>query len=34
MITALKIERFKSIRKLELNCRRVNLFIGEPNIGK
>jgi hypothetical protein len=34
MITALKIERFKSIRKLELNCRRVNLFIGEPNTGK
>ena len=34
MITALKIERFKSIRQLELNCRRVNLFIGEPNTGK
>jgi aromatic ring-cleaving dioxygenase len=34
MITQLKIERFKSVRQLELNCRRVNLFIGEPNTGK
>lgn len=34
MITQLKIERFKSIRQLELLCRRVNLFIGEPNTGK
>lgn len=34
MITTLKIERFKSVRQLELKCRRVNLFIGEPNTGK
>jgi len=34
MITQLKIERFKSVRQLELNCRRVNLFIGAPNTGK
>ena len=34
MITTLKVERFKSIRHLALNCRRVNLFIGEPNTGK
>ncbi len=34
MITTLKIERFKSVRQLELSCRRVNLFIGEPNTGK
>lgn len=34
MITTLKIERFKSVRRLELSCRRVNLFIGEPNTGK
>lgn len=34
MITQLKIERFKSVRQLALNCRRFNLFIGEPNTGK
>ncbi|MGB9619571.1 MAG: AAA family ATPase [Armatimonadota bacterium] len=34
MLTCLKIERFKSIRYLELECRRVNLLIGEPNTGK
>jgi hypothetical protein len=34
MITTLNIERFKSIRTLELSCRRVNVFIGEPNTGK
>lgn len=34
MITHLKIERFKSIRQLELPCRRVNVFIGDPNTGK
>ena len=34
MITQLKIERFKSIRQLSIECRRVNLFIGEPNTGK
>lgn len=34
MIKALKIERFKSIKELQIDCRRVNLFIGEPNVGK
>jgi AAA15 family ATPase/GTPase len=34
MITQLKVERFKSIRQLSIDCRRVNLFIGEPNTGK
>jgi len=34
MIKKLKIERFKSIRALSLECRRINLFIGEPNVGK
>lgn len=34
MITALSVERFKSVRQLDLRCRRVNLFIGEPNTGK
>jgi len=28
------IENFKSIKLLSINCRRVNLFIGEPNSGK
>lgn len=34
MIKVLNIERFKSVRALKLNCRRINLFIGEPNVGK
>lgn len=34
MINTLHISRFKSIKELALNCRRINLFIGEPNTGK
>lgn len=34
MIKQLKINHFKSIRELELDCKRVNVFIGEPNKGK
>lgn len=34
MIGTLKIENFKSVRKLELPCKRINVFIGEPNTGK
>lgn len=33
-VKELRIENFKSIRQLRLDCRRVNLFIGEPNTGK
>lgn len=33
--STLKIENFKSIKSLELNnCKRINLFIGRPNVGK
>ncbi len=34
MIQTLEIQNFKSIRHLRLDCRWVNLFIGEPNTGK
>lgn len=34
MIKTLTIRNFKSIRSLELECRRINIFIGEPNTGK
>ena len=34
MIEKLEISNFKSIERLELDCRRVNVFIGEPNTGK
>jgi AAA15 family ATPase/GTPase len=34
MIKALSIKNFKSIKHLELNCKRINLFIGKPNTGK
>lgn len=29
-----KIENFKSIKELRLDCKRVNVFIGKPNVGK
>lgn len=34
MITSLAIRRFKSIKSLELACRKVNVFIGPPDTGK
>ena len=34
MIETLEIKNFKSIERLKLYCRRVNVFIGEPNTGK
>ena len=30
----LEIENFKSIKSLKLECKKVNIFIGEPNTGK
>ena len=33
-ITNLKISNFKSIREAELECGRINLFVGKPNVGK
>ncbi len=34
MITSLQIKNFKSIRELDIPCKRLNVFIGEPNSGK
>ncbi len=34
MINKLEIKNFKSIKHLELDCKRVNIFIGKPNVGK
>ena len=34
MIKKLEVKNFKSIKHLKLNCKRVNIFIGEPNTGK
>lgn len=34
MIKKLTIKNFKSIKNLQLSCKRINLFIGEPNVGK
>ena len=34
MITKLSVSNFKSVRQLEIDCKKVNLFIGEPNTGK
>ena len=33
-IREVEIENFKSIKHLKLNCRRINVFIGEPNTDK
>ncbi len=34
MIEKLEIKNFKSIKDLKLKCKRINVFIGEPNTGK
>jgi len=34
MIEQLRIKNFKSIKDLELSCKKLNVFIGEPNSGK
>lgn len=34
MIQNLSIKNYKSIDELDLNCSRINIFIGEPNSGK
>ncbi|GBD34326.1 DNA replication and repair protein RecF [bacterium HR35] len=34
MIKNLKIENFKSIKSVEIDCKKINVFIGEPNTGK
>ncbi|WP_421827335.1 AAA family ATPase [Larkinella sp.] len=33
-LTKVEIKNFKSIKDLQLNCKRVNVFIGKPNVGK
>ncbi|ASJ16857.1 hypothetical protein A3L04_07110 [Thermococcus chitonophagus] len=34
MIRELEIENFKSIKKLDLDCKIISIFIGEPKVGK
>jgi len=34
MIQTLRVQNFKSIKHLELDCNRINVLIGEPNTGK
>jgi AAA15 family ATPase/GTPase len=33
-VNHLEINNFKSIKHLQMNCKRLNVFIGEPNVGK
>ncbi len=33
-IKNIAIQNFKSIKHLQMECKRVNIFIGEPNVGK
>ncbi|MDP2989122.1 MAG: AAA family ATPase [Kiritimatiellota bacterium] len=34
MITTFDIKGFKSVKDVHLDCKRINIFIGEPNTGK
>ncbi len=34
MIQNLQIENYKSLRSIKLPCKKLNVFIGEPNSGK
>jgi AAA15 family ATPase/GTPase len=34
MVGILEIKNFKSIKELRLDCKRLNIFIGQPNTGK
>ncbi len=34
VIRVLRVRNFKSVRDLVLSCRRINVFIGEPDAGK
>jgi AAA15 family ATPase/GTPase len=34
MITKLSVQNFKSVKQLDIDCKKINLFIGEPNTGK
>ena len=34
MTKVLDIKNFKSVKALKLDCKRLNVFIGEPNTGK
>jgi AAA15 family ATPase/GTPase len=34
MVKELRIKNFKSIKHIELACKKINVFIGEPNSGK
>jgi len=33
-IKTLRIENFKSIKEMDLECTRINVFVGKPNVGK
>jgi AAA15 family ATPase/GTPase len=33
-ISNLEIKNFKSIKDIKISCKRINVFIGEPNVGK
>ncbi len=33
-IKKLEIKNFKSIKEMELDCSRINVFVGKPNVGK
>jgi len=33
-IKTLEIQNFKSIKHLKMDCNRINVFVGKPNVGK
>jgi len=34
LLNRIEIKNFKSIKHLKTDCKRVNVFIGKPNVGK
>lgn len=34
MVEIMEVKNFKSLKHLKLDCKRINIFIGEPNTGK
>jgi AAA15 family ATPase/GTPase len=34
MLKSIEIQHFKSIEQLKIDCKKINIFIGEPNTGK
>jgi len=34
LITDIEIKNFKTLKNVKIQCKRINLFVGKPNVGK